>query len=55
MFPRISNAKIREGTFNGPDIKKLTNGRNVKVLHGTFFLTDLWATTKCPIKETWLS
>ena len=35
--------------------KKLTNGRNVEVLHGTLFLTDFWATTKCPIKESWLS
>jgi hypothetical protein len=22
MFPQISNAKVREGIFNGPDIKK---------------------------------
>jgi hypothetical protein len=34
-FPHFCNAKIREGIFNGPDIKKLTNGRNVEVLHGT--------------------
>jgi len=34
-FPQICNAKIREGIFNGSDIKKeLTNGRNVEVLHG---------------------
>jgi hypothetical protein len=35
MLPQISNEKIREGIFNGPDIKKLTNGRNVEVLQGT--------------------
>jgi hypothetical protein len=55
MFPQISNTKIREGLFNDPDIKKITNGRNVEVLQGTLFLTDLWATTKCPIIDSWLS
>jgi hypothetical protein len=55
MFLQISNAKITEGLFNGPDIKKLTNGRNVEALQGTLFLTDLWATTKCPIQDSWLS
>jgi hypothetical protein len=55
MFPQISNANIREGIFNGHDIKKLTNGRNVEVLNVILFLTDFWATTKCPVTESWLS
>ena len=37
MLPQISNAKRREESSVVLTLKKLTNGRNVEVLQGTFF------------------